>query len=73
MIVLITGASSGVGLVAARDLARMGAHVLMLCRDPRRGARAYADVAETTMTPALVGLPVDAPQAQRPLMRRSAS
>ena len=51
-IVLITGASNGIGLAAAWELARMGAHVLMLCRDPSRGARACADVAEAARGPA---------------------
>ena len=42
--VLITGANSGVGFVTARELAKMGASVLMVCRDPERGARARAEV-----------------------------
>lgn len=42
--VLVTGASSGVGFVTARELARMGAQVLMVCRDSRRGAHARAAV-----------------------------
>src|SRR5258708_39430926 len=55
-IVLITGANSGIGLVAARELARMGAHVLMLCRDQKRGADARADIAKlaTAMAPDLL-------------------
>lgn len=44
--VLITGASSGVGLVTARELARRGACVLMACRDPARGAKAQVAVGE---------------------------
>jgi NAD(P)-dependent dehydrogenase (short-subunit alcohol dehydrogenase family) len=49
--VLITGASSGVGLVTARELARMGACVLMACRDPARGAKAQAAVREAASGP----------------------
>ena len=45
-VVLITGANSGVGFVTARELARQGACVLMLCRDPGRGALALAQVAK---------------------------
>jgi len=45
-IVLITGANSGVGFVTARELAKMGVSVLMVCRDAERGARAQAEVAK---------------------------
>ena len=40
--VLITGATSGIGLVTARELAGMGARVILGVRDPARGA-ALAD------------------------------
>jgi NAD(P)-dependent dehydrogenase (short-subunit alcohol dehydrogenase family) len=36
--VLITGATSGIGLEAARMLARMGARIVLAVRDPARGA-----------------------------------
>lgn len=39
-IVLITGANSGIGRETALALARMGAHVVLLCRDRRRGEEA---------------------------------
>jgi retinol dehydrogenase-14 len=51
-IVLITGASSGIGLVTARELARMGAGVLMVCRDAERGQRARTEVAKVASGPA---------------------
>jgi NAD(P)-dependent dehydrogenase (short-subunit alcohol dehydrogenase family) len=51
-IVLITGANSGVGFVTARELARMGACVLMVCRDTGRGARARVEVAKAATGPA---------------------
>jgi NAD(P)-dependent dehydrogenase (short-subunit alcohol dehydrogenase family) len=51
-VVLITGASSGIGLVTARELAAMGARVLMLCRNVERGARAAAAVAGVATGPA---------------------
>ncbi len=42
---LITGASSGIGLVTALELAKRGAAVVMVNRDPARGERARAEVA----------------------------
>jgi len=39
---LITGANSGVGYCAALELARMGAHVLLACRDRAKGDAALA-------------------------------
>jgi len=38
--VLVTGANSGIGLVTARELAREGAEVVMLCRSAERGGQA---------------------------------
>lgn len=43
-VVLVTGANSGIGRVSARQLAGMGAHVLMACRDEARGREALAEV-----------------------------
>jgi NAD(P)-dependent dehydrogenase (short-subunit alcohol dehydrogenase family) len=45
--ILITGASSGIGLETARQLAAQGAHILMVSRDPERGAAARAKIAES--------------------------
>ncbi len=42
---LVTGASSGIGLEASVKLAKHGAEVLMVARDPKRGEAARADVA----------------------------
>jgi NAD(P)-dependent dehydrogenase (short-subunit alcohol dehydrogenase family) len=42
---VVTGASSGIGLEAADMLARAGSRVLMVARDPERGARAVDAVA----------------------------
>lgn len=42
--VAITGANSGLGLAASRALGRMGASVLMLCRDRERGEAARRTV-----------------------------
>lgn len=46
-VVLITGASSGVGLATARRFASSGAHVAMLARNPDRLAAAASEVAAT--------------------------
>jgi NAD(P)-dependent dehydrogenase (short-subunit alcohol dehydrogenase family) len=43
-VAVVTGANSGLGLVTARELARAGAHVVMACRDPKRGEEAVATV-----------------------------
>lgn len=43
-ICLVTGSSSGIGKVTARELARMGATVVMVCRDRAKGEAAQAEI-----------------------------
>ncbi len=43
-IVMVTGANAGIGKVTARELAKMGATVIMVARDRARGEAALADV-----------------------------
>ncbi len=43
--IMITGATSGLGLAAARALSRKKAHVIVACRDRTRGERVVAELA----------------------------
>lgn len=43
-VIVITGANSGVGMAASIALARLGARVVMVCRDEQRGRAALADI-----------------------------
>jgi NAD(P)-dependent dehydrogenase (short-subunit alcohol dehydrogenase family) len=45
---IVTGANSGIGRVAARELARAGAHVVLAVRDTAKGERAAADMPGST-------------------------
>jgi NAD(P)-dependent dehydrogenase (short-subunit alcohol dehydrogenase family) len=47
-VVLVTGATSGLGRVAAFALARLGARIYLVCRDPARAARTVADMVAAT-------------------------
>lgn len=41
---IVTGANSGIGKAASIQLAKLGAHVVMMCRNRERGEQALADV-----------------------------
>src|SRR5258708_2975385 len=43
---LVTGSSSGIGKVTARELAKMGATVVMVCRNRAKGEAARAEIKE---------------------------
>jgi NAD(P)-dependent dehydrogenase (short-subunit alcohol dehydrogenase family) len=46
--VIVTGANSGIGLVTARELARVGAHVVLAVRDEERGRTAAEGITGST-------------------------
>ncbi|MDX1613418.1 MAG: SDR family oxidoreductase [Candidatus Promineifilaceae bacterium] len=50
-VMIVTGANSGVGKATAQKLAEMGAEVIMMARDRRRGAAALADVRQSSGNP----------------------
>lgn len=43
-LVMITGANAGIGKVTARELAKMGARIVMVCRSQERGQAAQSDI-----------------------------
>jgi Dehydrogenases with different specificities (related to short-chain alcohol dehydrogenases) len=45
---IVTGANSGIGKVTALELARMGARIVMVCRDRARGEAALAEIKQAT-------------------------
>ncbi|MFH1809983.1 MAG: SDR family NAD(P)-dependent oxidoreductase [Pseudomonadota bacterium] len=48
---IITGANGGIGYVTTRDLARLGAHVVMVCRNEQRGLAARDAIRQETGNP----------------------
>ena len=57
--VMVTGANSGLGLQAAKELARAGATVLMGCRSRERAERAMERIGAEVRDPDLVFVPLD--------------
>ena len=47
-VMLVTGASSGIGKAVAQHLAKLGARVVIVCRNEQRGAPALDDIRRTS-------------------------
>ncbi len=47
-VALVTGATAGMGTVIARDLARQGATVVLVCRDAHKGHQAQQEIIQAT-------------------------
>jgi retinol dehydrogenase-12 len=47
-IILVTGGTSGIGEVAARELARQGAHIIILARSAEKAARTQREIKAST-------------------------
>ena len=43
-VIMVTGANSGIGKVTARELAKTGAQIIMVCRDRKRGTAARDEI-----------------------------
>jgi NAD(P)-dependent dehydrogenase (short-subunit alcohol dehydrogenase family) len=57
--ILVTGASAGIGKAAALELARRGASLILVSRDPGRGEKARAVIAALSGNPRVEFLPCD--------------
>lgn len=56
---IVTGSNTGIGYVSARELARLGAEVVMICRDQEKGEAAQNQIYSETRNPNLVLLIAD--------------
>lgn len=61
---LVTGASKGIGYACARELAALGAHVLMLARDGDHLEQARAELAEECPGARVLGFAADLTRAE---------
>ncbi|MBW4840915.1 MAG: SDR family oxidoreductase [Paenibacillaceae bacterium] len=57
--VIITGANSGMGYATTVELAKKGYHVVMACRDERRGLRALEEARKESDSPAIELMKLD--------------
>ncbi len=57
--VLITGGNEGIGLATAQRLAAKGAHIILACRDERKGHNAANYLRKETNNSAILVIPLD--------------
>src|SRR5215469_16951220 len=50
-IIVVTGANTGIGFATACGLAKQGAHLVLICRDPVRGTTALDAVSKIATAP----------------------
>lgn len=58
-VIIVTGANSGIGWEATRELARKGAEVIMACRDQEKARAALQEIKEGIPQAKLVSIPLD--------------
>src|SRR5438067_13151939 len=69
--VVITGATNGIGLAAARQLAALGARLSIVRRSPARAQQAPAIIAAAAPGSPAVDVPLAEPASQDPVHRPS--
>jgi NAD(P)-dependent dehydrogenase (short-subunit alcohol dehydrogenase family) len=58
-VAVVTGANRGMGRETARELARMGAHVILACRSKERGEAAANEISDATGSSSVTAMQID--------------
>src|SRR5690242_21575657 len=58
-VAVVTGANSGMGKETARELARLGTHVILGCRSRQRGEAARQEIVDSTGANAVTVMQID--------------
>lgn len=56
---MVTGANSGIGLATSQELAKRGAHVIMICRDHQKGEIARSEIISESKNEAVAVMSAD--------------